>query len=177
MGILLVFKKIQDNMKKLTLSLLFFAFALCCSAQSVKFEFRVKESKRFPNLKNCSIWIVSSTPMLEMSRRGETISLENGLKFETDIPTTIPIAENKYQLNLLNSLLKKLCKTEKLNVYKTDAFNKGFSDYTMGEVIRYIEKVMIKHGYSLTFKKEDKESNGHDGYEWEWEYYFFKPQT
>ena len=163
-----------EMIKKLIILLtlvLSFSFA---DAQSVKFEFSVKESKKYPNLSKCSIWVISSTPMLDMSRRGETINLENGLKFNTDNPAMIPIAENKLQLNLLKSLLKKLCKTERLNIYETDAFNTRLDDYTMGEIVSFVESIMIKHGYSLTFKKEEKESNGRDGYEWEWEYYFLK---
>ena len=113
-------------------------------------------------------------PLFKYIRQNEIIEHENGVRFETDEPLFIPREKNKEQLEQLMSILKKLTQTDQLKT-KADVFLIERISYTMESVASFVERVMIKHGYSVTIREKTGEQTRAGNYDFNWKYYFFKP--
>jgi hypothetical protein len=144
-------------------------------AQSVKFEFKAKEAEGFPRLNESSIMITSSTPLVPMMRRGEVIKHYNVIEFDFKYkPLDFDVKGNEAKLGMLYSILKKLTKSENINIDDDHFYT--MINHSMSQVAWFVERTLIQHGFSVTVKETPPEITDTKNYDQRWVYYFFKPE-
>jgi hypothetical protein len=162
-------------MNRLFLILITLLVATQSYAQSVKFEFNAKESVGFPKLSSCNVTITSSIPLMKMGRGGDVIQQTNFIEFDFKYKPLggFDVKGNEAKLEMLYSILKKLTKSENINIENDDFFTRTF--HNIHGVAWFVERTLIKHGFAVTVKETPPELTDHKNYDRRWIYYFFKP--
>lgn len=142
-----------------------------CFGESIKIEYRSIRDTKHPFLNEEKIYFTSSIDMTEMLRGGKTITKENRIEFLFSANSyVIEQSKNKLEFGILNVILEKL--TNSNDFVKT---NEYFTiDPTMYSILMYIERVLIKNGYTVTFIEKREKGEFEGPYDNSYTYYFLK---